>query len=337
MNAEAGVYFAVDGERVRIKATRRADLQIGRLDLHAKRVADLQVLAAKQGESKRSILPTVMGVIVTPSYDSAQKLQRAIERTWVTKRRQSEGEGLWYALTHSEVTATLKQCANTFKLKCQGISLQPRKSGAKHPAGPMSVTRYVPDPSIAKSEKIIQMATLDQKRRAAQVQVEVKMSTLIGGLSRLGKVRDEHKQAAARLKTLHEQAQLGGARAVDYAAVKVDTSGSGENNIGEIGEQARRDYKIATDALGSAKTEIVERIVIFGETVSQIAKGRGIGNGGAARAKVTTEVVDAVDDLAHHFGLYAGAGRGKVRVTRWADGPRLPMEPAEREPVTTGD
>jgi len=335
MTAEAGIYFAVDNDRVRIRATRRADLQVGRLNLHARRLAELEASTKKAAGPKRSLLPTVLGVILTPSYTGAQKLQRALERHWVSKRRTDEDTGTWFALTHAEVLATTRQCSTAFKLKCHAIGLNPRKSASRRPAGEMSVTRYVPDPTMAQSEKIIQMETLDRKKRAAQVCVEVKMSTLIGGLSRLGKLRDEHKQAAARLKTLHEQAQLGGARAVDYAAVKVDTSGFSENNVGEIGEKARREYKIATDALGSSKAEILERVVIFGETVSQIAHGRGHGAGGAARGKVTTEVIDAVDDLARHFGLYAGAGRGRVALQRWTDGPRLPLDIALSGPTTS--
>ncbi|MET3925639.1 hypothetical protein [Devosia sp. 2618] len=157
---------------------------------------------------------------------------------------------------------------------------------------------------------------LDEKPAAQQpgrIEVNVKMATLIGGFSRVRNRTEAETMAAARFRGLYERAQLGGARAMDYEAVKVDSSGPSEEAVFEIGDQARREYMGAVQRLGMDASSIVEQIVVHDMSVRDLAKARGEGEGGAARERMTQRLKDAVADLSEHFG-YAGTAPDRSRI-----------------------
>jgi len=156
--------------------------------------------------------------------------------------------------------------------------------------------KMVPDPSMSDAEYFHQR----QKKSGpniGKVSAKVNMSELIGGFARFDRRTEAQEAAAARYRGLHERAQIGRARAVDYAAVKVDTSGPTENRAGEIGQDARRRYADAVQFLGIVRSSLIERIVVYDVPVSKIAKGS------RERERLTREVFAALDDLAVHFGL----------------------------------
>lgn len=324
MQAAPGVYFLVEGGCVLVKASRRADLQIDRMRLDQRRSEELaRSIPADPSKPRRSIDLTVLGVIVTPSWSSALKLRHVLERFWSARRQLGQGQGL--LLTQDDISTTLRHFAQRFGLQCVGATTveKPAKR-LRGPGQPSTVRRYVPDPSMSKAELLHQIDLNPGKKRIGQIKADVKLETLLGGVARLGNITEAQTLAAAQFKTLHEKAQLGGAKAIDYSAVKVDTSGGSVNSVLDIGEQARIDLAAAKAALGVTRTGLIEQVVIYGDTVSRIARKRGVGTGGAARSRVTGEVLEAVDVLANHFG-YAGAGKGKGEITKWADRPRLPL------------
>lgn len=141
----------------------------------------------------------------------------------------------------------------------------------------------------------------------------------IGGLARITDRSIEQTLAAAKLRMLHETAQLGGAKAQDYSAVKVDTSGMSQEAIAEMGAAARQQYADAVQAIGMVKSSIIERVVIHDASLRDLASGLGFGDSGGARRKAKHELFESLNLLVDHFGLRPGAG-AKPRNRKWSDG-----------------
>lgn len=161
---------------------------------------------------------------------------------------------------------------------------------------------------------------LDKKpatQQPGRIEVDVKMSTLIGGFSRVKSRTEAETLAAARFRGLYERAQLGGARAMDYEAVKVDTSGPSEEAVFEVGDQARREYMAAVQRLGMEASSLAEQVIVHDMSVRDLCKARGEGDGGAARERMTIRLREATTVLSEHFG-YAGTApsRSKIRSHR---------------------
>lgn len=151
-----------------------------------------------------------------------------------------------------------------------------------------------------------------------KIPAAVNMGTLIGGFARVRDRTEAQAKAAARYRSTYERAQLGGSRAVDYAAVKVDTSGP-TVTIFELGEEARREYRELVKLLGMDQSSLVEQVVCHDMSVRDVALSRGHGESGAARGEITRRLVEAIDALADHFG-YSGASQGSRKSRRWDDG-----------------
>lgn len=162
---------------------------------------------------------------------------------------------------------------------------------------PIIETMMVQDPSMTDAEYYHQRQ-MKPGPHVGKVAARVSMSSLIGGLARLHGVTDAQKMAAARYRSLYEGAQIGGARAVDYAAVKVDTSGPPPQLAIEHGEDARRKYSAAVRHLGMIRSSLVESVIVHDIPMVKIA-----GLSSRARARKTQELFDILDDLAVHFKL----------------------------------
>jgi hypothetical protein len=155
--------------------------------------------------------------------------------------------------------------------------------------------RLVPDPMMTDAEYFEQRRTRSGPH-VGKVSAEINMIELIGGLARIRDRSEVQEAAAAKFRLLHERAQLGGARSIDYAAVRVDTSGAGD--VVEFGEAARRDYADAVRHLGMIRSSLVERVVVYDMSLRDIA-----GQGGRSKAKAKKGLQEALDDLAVHFRL----------------------------------
>jgi hypothetical protein len=97
-----------------------------------------------------------------------------------------------------------------------------------------------PDPLLTDAEYFHQRRVKPGKD-VGKAPVLVNKLELIGGLARLGGVKEWQEAAAAKYRLLHERSQIGGAKAIDYAAVKVDTSGPSEDAVFIVGANARAD------------------------------------------------------------------------------------------------
>lgn len=185
-----------------------------------------------------------------------------------------------------------------------------------------TVKRLVDDPLITPAELEARRRRLLERgspRREGvtppgKIEVDVKLSTLIGGLARIEDRTEEQTLAAARYRGLFERSQLGGARAIDYSDVRVDSSSGSLNLVFEIGEDARREYRRAVQRLGMIRSSLVENVVCHDMSMRRVARVLEHGDGGAAQGRVRAELLSAVDVLVDLFGFgRATGGRGGYR------------------------
>lgn len=186
----------------------------------------------------------------------------------------------------------------------QSVIARRRMSGASgapeavSDARPDAAHKMLPDPYLTDAEYFARRRT-QLGPNVGKALVRVNMIELIGGLARIVHT-DTQEAAAARFRLVHERAQIGGARAIDYAMAKVDTSGPREEMVELVGAAARAEYSAAVRYLGMIKSSLVERVVVHDQSISSIA-GRGMRD----RRRVTADLLAALDDLAVHFRLAA--------------------------------
>ncbi|HWJ88527.1 MAG TPA: hypothetical protein VNS12_10685 [Pelagibacterium sp.] len=143
------------------------------------------------------------------------------------------------------------------------------------------------------------------------------MVILIGGLARVKSRTEAQTLAAIRYAKLFDLSQIGGARAIDYEQVKVDTSGPQQDQITVAQDDARRELADARQALSTRAAGIVDAVVIGGASVRKLAAKLGHGGSGKARRKAEKELLDAMSVLVEFFKLDPPA---KSRTHRWGDG-----------------
>lgn len=209
-----------------------------------------------------------------------------------------------------------------------------QRGGGVTPAGDI-VRRLVDNPLVttaeleAQRERAEEMQASDRRadgRRipAGKIEVSVNMALLIGGLSRVKGLDEAERLAAARYRALFEGAMIGGARALDYGAVRVDTSGPSAGAAFETGEDARRAYSMAAQRLGMVASRLVEQVVCHNMSLRAVARSAGEGEGAAARERVTERLLSAVDLLADHFG-YTGSAPQRTPMRRDGERPAMAM------------
>ncbi len=154
-----------------------------------------------------------------------------------------------------------------------------------------------------------------------KILADVKLTTLVGGLARIKDRTDAQVLAAARYRGLYDRIQIGGAKAIDYTAVRVDTSAGPVDLVLSMGDEARREYRLAVQALGLGRSLLVERVVCHDASMRELARAIDGDDGGAAQARARRAVLDAVDELVEHFGYGAAHARHRVAM-RAAPGER---------------
>jgi hypothetical protein len=298
-----GLVFSAEVGGIRIKTTRRVDLAASRVRLDARRLSDLdnaKRLARRQGKRlDRTYEPTAIGAVHTPSIDSARKLRRAILRRFA-----NAGSG--DLLDEVQVAQALQVCR---QLGRNVVTLRDAPAAPTRRVRSLRIEKkLVPDPSMSRAEFLhrLDMAG-SMSRKLGKVTADVSMTSLIGGLARIKGRTEVQTMAASRFRTLAEQAQIGGARALDYGAVRVDTSGPSQDGVVEATEDARRKYEAAKNCLRGEALGVVERLIVMDQTVSEVAESLGYGKGGTARGKVTGIALSAANDLAEHFGYLGRA------------------------------
>lgn len=140
------------------------------------------------------------------------------------------------------------------------------------------------------------------KPNAGKQIVSMNMRTVLGGFCRFHGTEAQQK-ACAKLKSLYERSQVGGAKAVDPSLEPVDGGGiNPEANI-EIGADARREYNAVRALLGRQDLDRIEFVVIRERGPTPYAKWRGFGDGGRGVSRGMVEVREIADRLAEHWQL----------------------------------
>lgn len=161
-------------------------------------------------------------------------------------------------------------------------------------------TRMIPDPMISDSEFIHQRSNKPGPH-VGKIAAQVNMVELIGGFARFRNRTEAQEKAAAHYRILFERAQIGGARALDYAAVKVDTSGPDWGATADIGAWARQGYAVARATLGHERSQLMDNIIVHDMSM------RGLFPGARLRERMAHEVRDCLDVLAVEFGFQTRA------------------------------
>lgn len=156
--------------------------------------------------------------------------------------------------------------------------------------------RMIQDPAISDAEYWHQRQTKSGPY-VGKTTAAMNMIEYIGGLARLKGASEMQIMAAAKYRMAFERAQIGGARAVDYAAVKVDTSGPSGDPLAGRTVDALEQYKRAVRFLGMVRSSLVERVICHDQSLTNRSMGA------TAKAKAKKDLFDALDDLAVHFRL----------------------------------
>jgi len=284
-----GIIFEAEVGGVRIRVTRRADLAIGRIG--------------------RPSAP-VVAVIEANGAELSNKLRRVLEQVFVAP-------GSAGLMTPAQVDDAVTRCRRMGFAVHTKEGVGRRKPVVARTREPVVEKRRVQDPSMSRAELLHQLERFPDARWVGFIRADTNMSELIGGMSRIRKRTETQTQAAAEFKNLSERAMLGAGGAIDYAAPRVDTSPGAGNVVADTGEDARRRLRNARFRLGTL-TSIADRVIVGGETVSEVAEAFGKGKGGAARDRVTRMVLEAADLPAIEFGFIA-RGRHKQEGERWDD------------------
>lgn len=169
----------------------------------------------------------------------------------------------------------------------------------------------VPEPQMARAEILHQLEQRregDKSLHPGYAPAAVNMRLLIGALADVKGLTEEQKRGAQQFRLLAEQAQIGGARAIDYEITRVDTSVI--NVASEIGADARARFHAARVhlGLGTLRLMVAERMILGDESVRTVVASMGH-QGGQARKRVIEVVKDAASELARHFGVMTTGGR----------------------------
>lgn len=156
--------------------------------------------------------------------------------------------------------------------------------------------RLIQDPSMSDSEYFFQRQSKSGPL-VGKVTAAFNMIEYIGGLARLKGASEMQIMAAAKFRMAFDRAQIGGARAVDYAAVKVDTSGPQGDPLAGGTVDALQQYKEAVRCLGMVRSSLVERVVCHDQSLTHRSMGA------TAKMKAKDELFTALDDLAVYFRL----------------------------------
>jgi len=182
-------------------------------------------------------------------------------------------------------------------------------------AGPTdsSIERVDVQNPLSSEEQVLHEIATDGVGRSDLIEVDRNMAILIGGLFRVKSRSEIQTLAAARYRDVYETAQLGGAKAIDYSVTRVDSSGSAQAAIADMGEDARRLYGVAVRALGPFKSSLIERVVCDGMSIREVARRVEGNEGDAARQRITGHLLLALDEAAELLGVGQGRRRGRLQ------------------------
>lgn len=161
--------------------------------------------------------------------------------------------------------------------------------------------RRIADPSISWSQFLEDLKS--RKLYAGQQSATVNLTTLLGGFAKFGGNEAQIK-AAARFRSLHDRAQLGGSKAIDPGIEAVDGGAANPEAIFEIGADARRALLRLQAHLTKPEYARMEYVIIGDNGPTAYARqwlGQRCPDGKAIKAG-KAEVCAIVDKMARHFG-----------------------------------
>lgn len=169
---------------------------------------------------------------------------------------------------------------------------------------PATEVIIVPDPGMARLEilhQIDQQDDADDALMPGYKPAGVNMRLLIGSFADISGLTEDQKRGAQQFRTVADQAQIGGARAIDYEVTRVDSSMV--NQVAEIGASSRAQYQAARVHLGvgTVRLAVAERMILQDESARHVAIALGIGKGGRPRKRVIAIAREVATELARHF------------------------------------
>lgn len=176
---------------------------------------------------------------------------------------------------------------------------------------PVFEARKVPNPNL---EEELAAAGDDAAARARVPRVVgavTNRTTQIGGLARVRGRTKAQCEAAEHYRLLWERSLIGGAKAIDYAEPRVQTSIGSSTAVTDMGEDARLAYERARARVGDA-ARLIELIVCNACSLREVAALWGFGQSTEKREGLRGQLLEALNVLVAHFRI-GGAG-GRLRV-----------------------
>lgn len=126
-----------------------------------------------------------------------------------------------------------------------------------------------------------------------------------------GLIDDAQHAAASRLRSLYEQAEIGGSAAIDYSRVRVDGGQLGDP-LAEAVYAARRALVGVRRAVGEGGYAVLMVVMGEGHSIEMVARdrpamARGL-KGKRAEGYISGRIREALDDLVVHWGMIAHGG-----------------------------
>jgi len=287
-----GLAFARSHAGIRLHETKRVDLAVDRFSL--RNSAD--IAAIEIGDPGRG------------------RLRRVLEQTL-----SEPGSGGTF--TEAQVDDAINRCRR-LGLACHHRDdiRKPRPVVAWRQ--PVIQRRRVLDPLMSRAELLHQLDQHPDARWTGYIRADVNLTELIGGLARVREKTEAQIQGAAHFRNVAERATIGAARAIDYSLPTVDSSGPVESREIMATEEARRQLMSAVTRLGGAGSRlhvVAEQVIVHGLSVAQAAESIAGKSGGAARRRITSDVLQAATILAEAFG-FAADRTSRAKATGWQDG-----------------
>lgn len=193
------------------------------------------------------------------------------------------------------------------------------------PNTPIIGEAIVPEPHMARELLLARMEEAseagddphDVLHRDAYRGALVNLRDQLGGFATLD-LDEFQRRGVAEFRQTGEEGQLGGAKAIDYAVTRVDSSLV--NTVTEAGAVARAEHRSAIDMLkaprdgeddkdrkpGLVRAAVAERLAVLGHSLRDVSIAIGMGSGGQGRQRTKAIAMGVATDLARHFGFYRG-------------------------------
>lgn len=173
---------------------------------------------------------------------------------------------------------------------------------------PVIEIRQVPNPCL--TDELIDAIDKGEVSVPKHIGAAINLSSLIGALARIKGRTKAQTEAAVHYRHSWESGMIGGARAIDYASPRVDTSRKAVSVLLDYGMADRFDYSRAVRRVGMLNARLIELVVCEGRSIREVAVMLGHGDSRAKREALRKRLLASLDMLDAEFG---GGGRRRVR------------------------